>query len=262
MKLAVLATAMIALSACAARPRMCVAPSDCGSVAACVAGRCQPAEGAPAISAARRLVVAPLDVAYVGRFEAPRGGALPAIFTLGRAGLDAVLFVRFSVPLPPDATVVEAYLLLTRSKAVDVDPTPISLHAARIVDAWDGRSTSWASQPRTEELRSPTTTVLAGGRTRVRLDVRDLVRRWRAHEKSEHGIAVVAENTSATGMAFALVPGQPDAELRTSQWISGVAPTGAPAVDARGAVSPVVDPGTDPGRAEQAGLLALELYIK
>ncbi len=259
--LAVLVLSMPAIGGCAARPRMCVTPADCVK-AACVAGRCQPAEGTPAILAARRVLVAPVDVAFVTPGDSP-SSALPPIFTMGRAGSDGLLLLRFSVPLARDATIVEAYLLLSRSTTVDSDPTPISLHVTRIIDAWDPRSTTWASQPRTEEVLAPTTTVAPGGRNRVRLDVRDVVRRWRNHESSDQGIAVVAENTSPTGMPFALIPGSDHGDPSTpSIPNTGPASPWAAPGDPRSAISQVVSAPAPPAPLQSGELPVLELYIK
>lgn len=202
--------ALIALGAtlalgCTQRPRMCSTATECGSKAGCVAGRCLPDGGTPAIQAARRLVVPPVDAAFVRRGDGATDGALPRLFTLGREpDGDATLFLRFSVPLPKDASVVEAYVLLERDDAVDTDPAPIVLHAARIVEPWDGRTLSWAVQPRVEDVRAPSTTVIPSGRTTVRVDVRELVQRWQRHERADQGIAIVADNASRTGVAFAL----------------------------------------------------------
>lgn len=156
----------------------------------------------PAIDAARRVVVRPFDVAYVRRGEGA-SGTVPPLFALGRDS--AVLLLRFSAPLPATANVVEAYVVLRRSDSVDDDPAPISLHATRIVDAWQGRSTSWALQPRQAEGRTPTTVVEPAGPSLVRLDVRDLVRQWPRHDPRDQGIAIVAENESRTGTTFALL---------------------------------------------------------
>jgi len=196
-----LASAAALFAACATRPRMCEAPTDCGS-SACVAGRCQPDAGTPAVQSSRRLVFEPVEVAYIP----PEGGdaTAPAIAVLGKDR--ARLFLKFAVPLPPEQEVIEAYVLLSRSDTYDADPSPISLHATRIVEAWSPRSTSWATQPQTEDVRAPKTTVTASGRPLVRLDVRELVQKWRRRDARDQGIAVVAERPSATGMAFALAP--------------------------------------------------------
>ncbi len=188
---------------CAPRARMCTASNECATQSACVAGRCQPDKPnvKPAIDAARRVVVHPVDLAYLRRGDGPSGGALPPLFALGTDA--AVLMMRFSVALPTTANVVEAYVVLRRSDAVDDDPSPISLHATRIVEAWEGRSISWARQPRALDTRTPATLVEPGGPSLVRLDVRELVRQWPKHDPRDQGIAVVAENETRTGTTFA-----------------------------------------------------------
>jgi hypothetical protein len=204
------AACMLALgsSACVTAARMCSLPNECGPQAACVAGRCQRTTGVPAIQQTRRIVADPVAVAYVRSIDAPREGALPTSFTLGREGDgETRLYLRFAVPLAKDATVVEAYVLLERADVIDADPGPIALHATRIVDAWDPRTISWARQPRIEETRSPVTTVTSSGRVRVRVDVKDLVQRWRSHDRKDQGIALVADTKTETGIAFAFAPG-------------------------------------------------------
>jgi len=182
---------------------MCTATSECTAQSACVAGRCQPDKPnvKPAIDAARRVVVVPVDLAYVRRGDGSGSAALPPLFALGKDS--AVLMMRFSVALPATTNVVEAYVVLRRSDAVDDDPAPISLHATRIVEAWEGRSISWALQPRVVEARTPATVVEPGGPSLVRLDVRDIVRQWPRHDARDQGIAVVAENETRTGTTFA-----------------------------------------------------------
>jgi len=197
-------TAVTALiEGCAPRARMCVASSECTAKSECVAGRCQPDKPnvKPAIDAARRIVVRPVDLAYLRRGDGASGGALPPLFALGKDS--AVLLMRFSVAIPTTANVVEAYVVLRRSDAVDDDPAPISLHATRIVQGWEGRSTSWARQPHVVESRLPATVVAPGGPSLVRLDVRDIVRQWPKHDPDDQGIAIVASNESRSGSTFA-----------------------------------------------------------
>jgi hypothetical protein len=255
----VLAAALIAplaLASCTTRARMCGAPNECGSNQGCVAGRCMPDGGVPAIQNAKRIVYTPTDLAFIRRGDAAMGGALPPVVALGRSSdSEALLLMRFNIPIAKDATVLEAYVLLERSAAVDSDPTPITLHAARIVDPWDGRSISWGTQPRVEETRSPATTIDPAARALVRVDVRDLVQHWRRHEKSDHGIAIVADNQSSTGMAFALtVVGE------AGQWDTEPAPGatstfgGAPAAGAEAHGSEI------PG--QQRSGPRLEIYMK
>jgi hypothetical protein len=150
----------------------------------------------------------PTEIGYVRR-GADR--ELPAIATFGR-GDGAALFLRFAVFLPPDAGVVEAYLLLDRVTAVDSDPEPVVLHAVPVVDAWDPGSISWAVQPRIEEIGAPVTRVLAASGPVVRLDVRAIVERWRrmGHgSRADFGLAVVADvagSGGVRGIPFALAP--------------------------------------------------------
>jgi hypothetical protein len=188
---------------CTPRARMCTASSECSKESACVSGRCQPEKTTvkPAIDSARRLVLRPVDVAYLRSGDKASEGALPPLFALGRDG--AILFLRFSVALPQTANVIEAYVVLRRASVVDDDPAPISLHATRIVEGWEGRSTSWATQPRSAETRTPSTLVEPGGPSLVRLDVRDLVRQWSKHDPTDQGIAIVSENETRTGTTFA-----------------------------------------------------------
>ena len=192
---------------CAPRPRLCVASSECASQNACVAGRCQSEKpnAKPAALSARRLVVRPVDLAYVrrgdDRLSPDSRGALPPAFALGRDS--AVLLMRFKAALPANATIVEAYVVLRRDASVDDEPAPISLHATRIVEGWDARSISFARQPLLAQTRLPTTVVAPNGPSLVRLDVREIVLQWAKHDPSDNGIAVVAENQSPSGTMFA-----------------------------------------------------------
>jgi hypothetical protein len=202
----------IALFACIERDRLCVSTTECGTMSACVAGRCQPQlkddAGRPlppmiASPQVRRLVVAPTDIAYVSTGGGETPSDLPPVLVLGKKGDGATLFLRFAVPIAPEENVVEAYVLLDRAAVVQSDPEPISLHADRIIDAWDGRSISYARQPRYEETASPATIVTGAGRPLVRIDVRDLATHWKMRDPRDQGIAIVADDTSRTGMSFA-----------------------------------------------------------
>jgi hypothetical protein len=178
-----------------------------------VAGRCVGKGAVPAISTARRMLYDPVEIGYVRRERQPE---LPSIAALGRSD-GAIAFLRFSIALPPEAGVVEAYLLLDRVTDVDSDPEPIALHLAGVIDAWDARSLSWAVQPRVEEIGSPVTRVHPASGALVRLDARALVERWRRRRSTDFGLAVVSDAPGAsgtgspTGMAFALAPIPPGA---------------------------------------------------
>lgn len=237
--------AAVFLAACMTPPRMCAYESDCGGQASCVAGRCVAHGATAAIDTARRLLFFPVDVAYVG----PHGDAdRPATATLGRAGeRGAIVLSRFEASLPPEATVLEAYLLLERPAGVDTDPTPVVLHAAPIIDRWDARSVSWARQPRVEEVGAPVTRVFAASGPLVRLDMRVLVQRWRRRTGVDFGVAVVAEGESATGVVVALAPAA-GAEYDPILGAVSAPPLAAPSpFDRQGVASAasVAEPGAD-----------------
>lgn len=201
--LALLAPALVL--ACVPPPRMCTADSDCGAQASCVAGRCVAHGATPAIDRARRLLFLPTDVAYL-RHDSDKQDVVSA--TLGWSHAPgAVVLLRFSARLPEEANILEAYVVLERATDWDADPMPISLHAARIVEAWDSRWVSWARQPRIEEAGAPVTRVWPAAGRLVRLDVRALVQRWRRRSGDDFGIAIRGEETSGTGIVFALAPG-------------------------------------------------------
>jgi hypothetical protein len=225
---------------------MCSSETDCGTQASCVAGRCVARGATPAIATARRLLVEPVDIGWVRRSDGPGGD----VALLGR-GDGAVVFARFSVQLAPEAKVVEAYLLLERAPGIDADPSPVTMHAARVTGAWDGRSLTWGSQPPVEEIGAPVTRVTATSGRWVRIDVGSLVDRWRKRGPGELGVAVVTEGQSATGLPIALGPvdvpaGSDDPVLATQ-----------PAPDGRVAGSAAVG---DPRR--QVGGPRLELYVR
>jgi hypothetical protein len=212
----VLATSA-SVPACTPRARLCTATSECSAASSCVAGRCQPERPGtrPTIEAARRLVFRPVDVGYVTRratdpargvLAADDGAPLPPHAVLGRDG--AALLLRFAADVPPGAKVEEAYVVLRRATAVDDDPCLTVLHATRIVAPWNGRSTTFARQPRLEDIGAPATPVEPGGPTLVRLDVLAIVRLWARRDPSDEGIAIVGASEGAardSGTTFALL---------------------------------------------------------
>ncbi|WP_394821180.1 DNRLRE domain-containing protein [Pendulispora albinea] len=186
---------------------MCAASNECASPQACVVGRCQDPNGVPLIQKkeVRRHLIAPVAMAYVQRGEPATDGAAAPVFTLGRAGVgDGRLYLRFAVPLAKETSILEAYVLLDRSFASQPDPTPIVLHAARVIDPWEPRSISWSFQPRFEEARTPSTRVMPAPRHLVRIDVRAIVQRWAQRDPQDQGIVIMADNSTDVGMAFAM----------------------------------------------------------
>jgi hypothetical protein len=142
----------------------------------------------------------------------------------------------------------------------------VALHVARVVGPWDGGSVSWAIQPRIEEVGSPVTRVMPASAARVRLDVRELVRRWRRRDgtsratgEGELSVAVITDEASGTGVTVVLAPAA-GLEARADRVLAPVeARSGSPA-------SGDSDPRPAVGRAG-AGDVALagpelELYVR
>ncbi len=234
---------------------MCAFESDCGSQASCVAGRCVAHGATPAIATARRLLVAPVDVGWVRRGDAAEG----SVATVGR-GDGAAIFLRFSVPLPPEVSVVEGYLLLERAPGIDADPGTLALHAAAIEGAWDARTLSWAMQPPVADLGAPVTTVqTAGGGAFVRLDVRALVERWRRRDRADGGIAVVTEGQIPSGLSLALAP----LDVPSEREDAVLAPPPAPATQPPSPFEPrAVGPSLAGDPRRQTAGPRLELYVR
>jgi hypothetical protein len=190
----------LTVAACVRAPRMCVGAAGCAAGSACVAGRCLSQAGSPAIATATRALYDPVDAAYLAPGQAPVSDGI-AVF--GQAD-GAMALYRFAVPLAPEASVVEAYLLMERAADVDSDPAPVLLHTARVVAAWDSRSISWARQPALEEVGGAQTWVPGSSSSVVRLEVRAMVERWRRRRHDDFGLVVLAEGHSPTGVSFVL----------------------------------------------------------
>jgi hypothetical protein len=154
---------------------------------------------------ARRLVLSPVAAARLAPGDA--AGEVSQVVTLGRArDAGSILLLRFSVDLLPETAIFDAHVVLDRAPSVQADPSPIALHATRIVDPWDAGSIAWGRAPRLAEAHLAATTV-TGARASVRIDVAALVQRWRRHAPDDQGIAIVADGSSVTGMTFALADG-------------------------------------------------------
>jgi hypothetical protein len=190
-------------ASCMRPSQMCIADSECHVLSSCVAGRCISHGAIPAIAAARRIVYSPVDVGYLRHGD--ESDERVTIATLGSHD-GGLLLLRFAIDLAPDAMVLEAYVLLERATEVDDDPTPLALHAARIVERWDSASVSWARQPRIDNLGAPVTRVRPGSGPIVRVDVRNIVQRWRRRSNDEFGLAIVTDGESPTGISVALAP--------------------------------------------------------
>ncbi len=214
LRLARLALLPALLPACAPPPRMCFTEGDCGR-AACVAGRCLASGATAAVLSSRRLLLDPVEIGWVRRGSGGSGNPATDVAVLGREDA-ARLFLRFDVPLPREATLVEGFLLLERAPGLDADTEPLALHVESVEGRWDARSLSWAQQPAVVGVGAARTTVVPAVAGIVRLDIRPLLERWRRRgregDPASGGLAVVAEpagpsgSASPSGLPVALVP--------------------------------------------------------
>ncbi len=152
-------------------------------------------------------MISPDRVAAISAGEPDPKGAVASELVMGREGSTRRLFFHFPVTLPNVGTLKSAALLLTRSSDVDMTG-PIELHAMRVIDPWDAKSINWPLQPRIEEARTEHATVTPAGAKIVRLDVAEIVKAWPAHDPSDQGIAVVADQSTAAGASFAYISSQ------------------------------------------------------
>jgi hypothetical protein len=204
MKRLALAGAALAclVTACAPRRQLCGGTPSCPPSSECVAGQCLPAAAGFPYAGTRRIVLPAADVALLDHDG--RAGAVPPIFTMGRThDAGTRLLLRFDFKLQPGTTVVRASLLLDRTDATTTE-APIALHAERVIGPWNPRTVSTSTAPPVEDVRLPRTRVDPGGPALVRIDVTDLARRWLRQDPADHGLVLVAENTTATGISFAL----------------------------------------------------------
>jgi hypothetical protein len=205
MKMLALAVALACLAiACAPRAQLCEGARGCTSTSDCVAGQCLPRDATLPYAGARRFVLRPVDIALLDG-NGPSGGALPPVFTMGRGRAPGVeLLLRFDVHLDRAATLLRASVLLDRADAALADRTPIALHAARVIGAWSPDRVSRSTAPPVQDLRLPSTWVDSSDPGLVRIDVTSLARRWLHHDPADQGVVLVAENTNAVGVTFAL----------------------------------------------------------
>ncbi len=150
---------------------------------------------------------------------------MPSVIVLGKSNERARLFLSFSIHLPKNGVMRSADLLLSRTRDIDMGPTPIELHAERIVEPWDARSISWPFQPRTEEAHAAHATVSSSSAKIVRLDVRSIVQDWPLRDPSDQGIAVLSDRANDTGTSFAYMSSEaPPPELEIMWAFTGDRP--------------------------------------
>jgi hypothetical protein len=125
---------------------------------------------------------------------------LPAVVVLGRGS--STLFLHFAVPLNEPRDVSAAILILEPPR--DGPPgSPVPIHVAPILQSWIADDVSYGRVPR---VGVPERAGVFGGSFAgaVRIDVTTMVKRWAERRSSDHGIAVVADETDAYGSPFSL----------------------------------------------------------
>jgi hypothetical protein len=203
--MAIASAALVLAAGCAARPVTCQGVGSCGEKAACVAGLCQVDGAASDLARSRRLVLDPVDVAFIERGSGAPAGSLASSVTLGCAGRGpAALLMRFN--LPREAEVLRAFLLVERDGDAPSDGAGVGLHAERVVAPWDPGGVSWRDGPALRDVQAPSLVLRRGGPSRLRVDVDALVRHPRADEPPDQGVALVADRTSADGVSIVVIP--------------------------------------------------------
>ncbi|MEO8799392.1 MAG: DNRLRE domain-containing protein [Polyangiaceae bacterium] len=152
-----------------------------------------------------RILVRADRIAFVEPEGNDPNGAVPSLVVLGRQGTGARVLFHFEVTLPAKGMLRSAAILLTRSSDVDMAPSPVELHAERIVDPWDARLVSWPEQPRLVDARTPHVLVRRDGAKTVRVDVTNIVQGWPLKDPSDQGVALVADSSTMTGAAFSYI---------------------------------------------------------
>jgi hypothetical protein len=191
----------LSVSSCASGPTPCVSPDACARNQTCNAGRCAAVGSEIAPADARRLSVAPIDMAVVSS----RGGdgALPSEIPLGGAsGGSLVVLFRFPTPWGNRVRVASAFLTLepTPGAAPELGPFPVTV--ARVLEPWSGSEVTWGRLPRLSapEARAYAT---AGPPKTLRIDVTSIVQRWARGRANDQGIALISAPESSVGATYA-----------------------------------------------------------
>lgn len=184
-------------------PPICAGTGVCGA-GYCVAGRCRPAEATPAPADARRVVLAPEDVAVLASGGGREGARAPEAIVLGRAaGGSLVVLLRFATTWRDDAEIASAFVVIDPAPGAPPAGREVRLEVARILDPWRSDSATWGRQPR---LSIPETAAVVRRSPAVplRIDVTATVRGWARRRADDHGIAILAPGEDPVGAAYSM----------------------------------------------------------
>lgn len=175
---------------------LCEGASDCDLGKGCLVGRCRPATSAVVPPESRRVVLPATDIAVLTS-KASEPVHVDAI-ALGRAALgDVVLLLRFDAALGPSVTVESAFVALDPVERAPAPASPIDVSIAAIDVPWDSDSVSWMRQP-TTGVAETVAGNLPRGRTPLRIDVTDLIRR----DGLANGVAIFAKGSDPIGALY------------------------------------------------------------
>jgi hypothetical protein len=191
---------MAALTSCATRTTPCWSPDGCASNQTCAAGRCAPIASEIAPEGARRVLVAPSEIAVVS--SGAQAEALPPELPLGGATAGTiVLLLRFPTPWGNRVRVASAFLTLEPSPGAlpEVEPVPVAV--MRVLEPWSTTEVSWGRLPR---LSAPEARAFATARPpkTLRIDVTSIVQRWARGRSNDQGIALMTGASAAVGATY------------------------------------------------------------
>jgi hypothetical protein len=177
----------------------------CEAGKSCVIGRCRAPDEAPAAIDARRVILAPRDVAVIAATGAASARAeVPETVALGRAGGGSVaLLLRFEASWRDDAEVISAFVVLDPVDSAPPATQPAVFESARILEPWQPTVVSWGRQPRLDLPRLAAVIRAIPG-TPVRVDVTALVRAWSSRRADDHGLALLVHGDDRIGSAFSM----------------------------------------------------------
>jgi hypothetical protein len=159
----------------------------------------------PDLARSQRLVLDPVDVAFIERRGDLLPGSVTPVVTLGRRGEgEAALLLRFDVPAGLE--VVRAWLVLDRAEGAGLEDDGASLHVERIAGPWDASSVTFVDGPPLADLGAPRLSVRGTATRRLRLDVTALLQSWRRRGDPCEGLAVLADRSTPTGVRLQALP--------------------------------------------------------
>jgi hypothetical protein len=189
------------LASCAARPTPCVSPQACAQGQTCTAGRCAALGAEVAPSDARRMLVAPSEIAVVS--SRGESGSLPAEIPLGSSSAGStVLLLRFPTPWGNRTRVALALLTLEPSPGALPEAEQVSVTVARVLEPWTPSGVSWGRLPR---ISAPEGRAFATARPpkTLRIDVTAIVQRWASERPTDQGLALVTTADVPVGATYA-----------------------------------------------------------